>query len=316
MTRNVLIDVDTGVDDALGLLLAIHSDEMNVRAITTVNGNVALETATLNTCKIVEMTGAMHIPVVPGANQPLKRSTHFEHRIHGADGIGGALADMTPTKKPEHAYAPSYMIELAKSSEKPLTFIMTGPLTNLAEALQLCPELPTYVEEVVFMGGVVSDMGNITPVAEYNMFVDPEAAKIVLDAGFKKLTQVGLDVTRKALLTEAHLKQLDGTKYGEYIRQSTSDYMKRYIERNGVKACAMHDPLAVAVAIQPNLVKKKELYVDVETTSRICDGQTVCDFQNRLGQSPNVGVSLEVDADAFLDLFIQTIRIPMEEGTA
>lgn len=92
--------------------------------------------------------------------------------------------------------------------------------------------------------------------------------------------------------------------------------MKRYIERNGVKACAMHDPLAVAVAIQPNLVKKKELYVDVETTSRICDGQTVCDFQNRLGQSPNVGVSLEVDADAFLDLFIQTIRIPMEEGTA
>lgn len=126
MTRNVLIDVDTGVDDALGLLLAIHSEAMNVTAITTVNGNVALETATLNTCKIVELTGAMHIPVVPGADQPLKRSTHFEHRIHGADGIGGALADMTPTKKPEHAYAPSYMIELAKSSEKPLTFIMTG----------------------------------------------------------------------------------------------------------------------------------------------------------------------------------------------
>ena len=312
MSRKVLIDVDTGVDDALGILLAIHSDDVDVAAITTVNGNVSLETATLNTCKIVEMTGASHIPVVPGANQPLVRTSYFEHRIHGADGIGGALAEFTPTKKPENDYAADYMIELAKKSTQPLTFIMTGPLTNLAEALQKCPELPTYLDEVIFMGGVVDDIGNVTPVAEYNMYVDPEAARIVLEAGFKKLTQVGLDVTRKALLTEAHLQQLDDTKYGEYIRQSTSDYMARYIERNGVKACAMHDPLAVAVAIQPALVTTQQLFVDIETSSRLCDGQTVCDFQGRLDQQPNVHVSLKVDADAFLNLFVHTISLPQE----
>ncbi|MDQ0206832.1 nucleoside hydrolase [Alkalicoccobacillus murimartini] len=312
MSRKVLLDVDTGVDDALGIILAIHSKELDVVAITTVNGNVSLETATLNTCKIVEMTGASSIPIIPGANQPLERSSYFEHRIHGADGIGGALADVHPTKKPENVYAPDYMIELAKSSSQPLSFIMTGPLTNLAEAIKKCPELPSYIDEVVFMGGVVADPGNVTPVAEYNMYVDPEAARVVFEAGFKKLTQVGLDVTRKALLTEDHLQQLDDTKYGAYIRQSTSDYMTRYIERNGVKACAMHDPLAVAVAINPDLVQTTLLSVDIETSSRLCDGQTVCDFQNRLQKTPNIHVSLEVDAEAFLKLFVHTISVPQE----
>ncbi|TSB48417.1 nucleoside hydrolase [Alkalicoccobacillus porphyridii] len=315
MVRKVVLDVDTGVDDALGILLAVHSPELEVQAITTVNGNVSLSTATLNTCKIVEMTGQTSIPVIPGANQPLKRVSYFEHRIHGVDGIGGALKDMVPVKQPESAYAPDAIIHLAKTSSEPLTLIMTGPMTNLAEALQKCPELPTYIDEVIYMGGAALDMGNVTPVAEYNMYVDPEAAWDVLQAGFKKLTQVGLDITRKALLTEDHLKRLDDTKYGAYVRESTSDYMKRYSERNGVKACAMHDPLAVATAIQPNLIETKHLYVDIETNSDLCDGQTVCDFQGRLAKKPNAHVGLHVDAEAFLDLFVRTISLLQEESS-
>lgn len=315
MVRKVLLDVDTGIDDALGMLLAIHSPELEIVAITTVNGNVSLDIATLNTCKIVEMAGDTSIPIVPGANKPLKRESFFEHSVHGTDGIGGALKDVVPKKQPEAGYAADTIIHHAQTTSEPLTLIMTGPMTNLAEALQMFPELPTLIDEVIYMGGAAGDMGNVTPVAEYNMYVDPEAARMVLHAGFKKVTQVGLDVTRKALLTEDHLKQLDGTKYGAYVRQSTSDYMKRYSERNGVKACAMHDPLAVAAAIKPELLTTKHLYVDVETNSTLCDGQTVCDFQNRLAHQPNTYVGLTVDAQEFLDLFIRTISLSQEESS-
>ncbi|MCZ8514469.1 nucleoside hydrolase [Paenibacillus filicis] len=309
MQKKVILDVDTGVDDALGMLLAIFSGQLDILGITTVNGNVSLDQATVNTCKILQLAGMdRHIPVIKGANKPLMRPAHFEHRVHGADGIGGALRDMPVHTQPFEGFGPDYIIEQVRKHPGEVTLVMTAPLTNLAIALMKYPELVREVREVIVMGGVVSGFGNVTPTAEYNIYVDPEAAKLVMQAGFPSLTLVGLDVTRRALLTEEHLRELGDSPLADYVWVSTADYMKRYHERNGVRACALHDPLAVGVALNRELVTTRPYYVDVETRSELCDGQTVCDFQNRLGREPNVQVCTDVDADAFLQLFTRTLR--------
>lgn len=307
--KKVILDVDTGIDDALGIMLALGSGRLDVLGITTVSGNVSLERATENTCKILDLLQASQdLPVVPGAAKPLLRPAFFEHRVHGSDGIGGALRGVRPARQAEDRIAADYMIEQIRRHPGELTLVMTGPLTNLALAAAQAPDIVRDVREVIVMGGVVQSYGNVTPVAEYNMYVDPEAARIVLHAGFRELVLVGLDVTRKALLTEEHIERLGDTPYGRYVRESTADYMNRYYERNGVRACALHDPLAVGVAIDRNLVTTGHYYVDVETRSELCDGQTVCDFQNRLQREPNAHVCVDVNADAFLDMFIAALR--------
>jgi purine nucleosidase len=309
MKSKVILDVDTGVDDALGILLAIRSGTLEILGITTVNGNVSLEQATDNTCKILQLAGAERdIPVVKGADKPILRPIFFEHKIHGKDGLGGALSGMRMHKKAEEGHAADFIIEQARRHTGEVTLVMTAPLTNLALAVLKHPGLIHEVKEVIVMGGAVQTYGNVTPTAEYNMYVDPEAAKIVLNAGFSSVTLVGLDVTRKALLTEEHIRMLGDSPISRYVQESTADYLQRYYERNGVRACALHDPLAVGVAISRGLVVTKYHYVDIETRSELCDGQTVCDFQNRLAREPNVHVCIDVNADDFLQLFIRALR--------
>ncbi|MFC5447031.1 nucleoside hydrolase [Paenibacillus aestuarii] len=307
MSKKVILDVDTGVDDALGILLAVKSGELDILGITTVSGNVSLAQATVNTCKILQFAGAEHIPVVRGASKPLLRQEHFEHRVHGKDGLGGALRDMPLHIEPAEGNASDYIVDQVRRYPGEVTLIMTAPLTNLAAALIKYPELVRDVKEVIVMGGVVMSYGNVTPTAEYNMYVDPEAAKLVFQAGFPSLILVGLDVTRKALLTEEHINKLNDATMQQYVRESTRDYLNRYYERNGVRACALHDPLAVGVALTRSVVTMKSYYVDVETRSELCDGQTVCDFQNRLQREPNVQVCTEVDTDAFLAMFLRVL---------
>ncbi|GGF88903.1 nucleoside hydrolase [Paenibacillus albidus] len=315
--KKVILDVDTGVDDALAIMLAVTSGQLDILGITTVSGNVSLDQATENTCKILQLLGvSAGIPVYRGASKPLRREEHFEHRVHGKDGLGGALADMTVSKQAEAEAAADFMIRQVMEHSGEVTLIMTAPLTNLAEALAKCPELIDHTAEVIVMGGVVKGFGNITPTAEYNMYVDPEAAKQVLAAGFKRLTLVGLDVTRQALLSEQDIARLNHPVIAEYVETSTADYRQRYFERNGVQACALHDPLAVGVALNRDFVTVQDFYVDVETRSELCDGQTVCDFQNRLNRPQNVSVCLEVDAPAFLDCFIHSLnQEPKKDGS-
>lgn len=309
MQKKVILDVDTGIDDALGILLAVRSKQFDILGITTVNGNVSLDKATENTCKILKLLDAAEwIPVIRGVDRPLLRPAVFEHRVHGEDGLGGALSGMKLERAAAEGFAPDFIIESAARYPGEITLVMTGPLTNLALAVRKDPRLVHHVKEVIFMGGVVQSFGNVTPTAEYNMYVDPEAAKMVMHAGFPSLTLVGLDVTRRTLLTDEHIGQLADSPFGPYVRQSTADYMKRYFERNGVQACAMHDPLAIGVALNRSLVTTGHYFVDVETRSELCDGQTVCDFQNRLHRQPNVYVCLEVDAEAFFRLFIGALR--------
>lgn len=315
--KKVILDVDTGVDDALAIMLAVTSGELDILGITTVNGNVSLDQATLNTCKILELLGVSgQIPVFRGADAPLIRKPVFEHRVHGADGIGGALGDMQATKAAEIEAAEDFIIRQLSAQPGEVTLIMTAPLTNLARALHKCPELTQHAAEVIVMGGVVQGFGNVTPTAEYNMYVDPEAAKLVLAAGFPRLTLVGLDVTRRALLSAEDIDKLQIPAIRDYVEKSTADYRTRYFERNGVQACALHDPLAVGVALNRSFVTVQDYYVDVETRSDLCDGQTVCDFQNRLGRPANAAVCLEVDAPAFLDCFITSLnQEPKKDGS-
>ncbi|MEI7027510.1 nucleoside hydrolase [Paenibacillus sp. y28] len=309
MKKKVILDVDTGVDDALAILLAVRSGELDVLGITTVNGNVSLAQATINTCKILQLAGAENdIPVVQGADKPLMRPSHFEHKVHGKDGLGGALRDVPVHKQAEPGHAVDFIFDTVRRHSGDVTLVMTAPLTNLALAVMKYPQLIHEVQEVIIMGGVVQGFGNVTPTAEYNIYVDPEAAKMVLQAGFPKLTLVGLDVTRKALLTEKHLDALQDSPFADYVRASTADYMQRYQERNGVRACALHDPLAVGVALNKELVTTGHYYVDVETRSDLCDGMTVCDFQNRLQRQANVHVCTGVASEPFLELFIEALR--------
>lgn len=309
MKKKVILDVDTGIDDALGILLAVKSGEMDVLGITTVNGNVSLDQATLNTCKILQLLEMeQEIPVIRGANKPLMRPTFFEHRVHGQDGLGGALLDMPVHVEAADGHAVDFIVDQVKQHAGEVTLVMTAPLTNLALAVMKYPELVHQVKEVIVMGGVVQGFGNVTPTAEFNIYVDPEAAKIVCQAGFPNLTLVGLDVTRKALLTDEHIRALGDSPIARYVKESTADYMERYHERNGTRSCALHDPLAVGVALNKQLVTTRKYYVDVETKSELCDGQTICDFQNRLSKAANVHVCTEVAADEFLELFIRTLR--------
>ncbi|MCM3785529.1 nucleoside hydrolase [Neobacillus mesonae] len=310
----ILLDVDTGIDDALAVMLAVQTRKEDIVCITTVCGNVSLDQATENTCKILDFIKAGSIPVYRGSEGPLIRKSHYEHRVHGQDGLGGALADYQAAKQADAGFAPDRIIETVMERPGEVTLIMTGPLTNLALALLKRPDLVQYVREVIFMGGVVKGKGNITPVAEYNTYADPEAARIVLQAGFPKLTQVGLDVTRQTLLTEAHINRLSNPAIRDYVAQSTAIYIKRYEEMNGVRACALHDPLAVGVALNPDFVTRNAYYVDVETSSRLCDGQMVCDFQNRWGHAANVLVCEEVNQAAFLDHFIEALNKPIGAG--
>ncbi|MGE6630576.1 nucleoside hydrolase [Bacillus sp. NPDC077027] len=306
--KKLILDVDTGIDDAIGIILAVKSQQFDILGITTVCGNVSVDAATLNTCKVLELIDAGNIPVVKGASTPLLRAPHYEHRVHGEDGIGGALKDAQPKKQADAGFAPDFIIDSVLAHSKEVTLVLTGPLTNLALAIKKCPELIHHVKEVIFMGGVVEGQGNVTPVAEFNTYADPEAAKIVLEAGFESLTQVGLDVTRQVLLTDERIEAFTNQKLADYIRESTDIYRQRYFERHGMWACAMHDPLAVSLAIDKGLVKTETFHVNVETKSEFCDGQMICDFQHQLGEQKNVHVCLEVNADSFFDLMTQVIN--------
>ncbi|MBM7644625.1 purine nucleosidase [Scopulibacillus daqui] len=304
--KKVILDVDTGIDDALAMILAFKSEELDILGITTVSGNVCLDQAALNTKKVLTWLGlGNQVKIFRGADRPLLREPVFEHEVHGNDGLGGALKDME-ADMPEDG-AVDFIIEQAEKYKGELTLIPTAPLTNIALAIRKKPEITQWIKEMVIMGGSVKSLGNITPLAEFNSYVDPEAAKIVFHSDMP-ITLVGLDVTKKALLTDEHIAQLEGSRVGEFVKNATAHYMNNSYKRNGVKSCALHDPLAVGVALDKSLVKTEKLYVDVETKSELCDGQTVCDFGNRLGKEPNIDVCLEVDHEKFIRMFIDYLK--------
>jgi len=277
----VIIDTDPGVDDALALLLAMRSPELKIEAITAVAGNVPLDLTLPNALRMVEIAGRRDIPVAAGAKSPLVRRLVTAAYAHGENGLGGAVFP-EPKTKPVREPAADLIREVVRKFPGEVTLLTIGPLTNIAAALNADPDLAGMVRSLVMMGGSLSG-GNITPAAEFNVYVDPEAARIVFQSWIP-LTMVGLDVTRKTSLTEDHVRQLQAGK--NPVSQAAATIARNAIEHNRERGFVvgpnMHDSLAVAGFLDPSLLQLKEYYVDVETMGELTAGET-------LGYSPNAG---------------------------
>jgi inosine-uridine nucleoside N-ribohydrolase len=321
--QRIIIDTDPGVDDALAILLALRSPELKVEAITPVAGNVPLDYTLPNALRLVEIAGRTDVPVAAGASHPLVRNLITAAHVHGNNGLAGV--DFPPPKiKPVQETATEIIRRLVRSSPGEISIVAVGPLTNVALALRADPELSGLLRSIVIMGGSLSG-GNVTPAAEFNLYADPEAARIVFDAGVP-LTMVGLDVTRKVLFTPEHLKILQAgtTPWSQAAARIMGATIDRLNRGAHPMLEAMHDPLTVANLIDPGILKLKDYYVEVETQGEFTAGETVgySYAPARKSESlvsaesapstsvpdesfrPNAKVATEVDADRFFRLLL------------
>ncbi|MES2255283.1 MAG: nucleoside hydrolase [Pseudomonadota bacterium] len=321
--RRVIIDTDPGVDDAFALLLAMRSPELKIEGITPVAGNVPLELSLPNALRMVEIAGRTDIPVAVGAKTPLQRRLITATYAHGENGLGGAVFP-APKIKPIADPASVFIRQIVRKYPGQVTLIMLGPQTNLATALASDPDLARMIKSVVMMGGSLSG-GNVTPSAEFNIYVDPEAARIVFQSGIP-ITMVGLDVTRKTALTDAHVKVLEAANTqvsmaAAKIARNDIDLNRKAGNRSGPN---MHDSLALASFLDPSLLKWKPYYVDVETTGELTAGETLGYRPNEAGLRgsaptlagtktstmlrdkfvPNANVAIDVDSARFFNLLI------------
>ncbi len=277
----VIIDTDPGVDDALALLLAMRSPELKIEGITAVAGNVPLELTLPNALRMVEISGRTEIPVAAGAKAPLLRRLVTATYAHGENGLGGAVFP-EPKLKPVADPAATFIRQVIREYPGEITLLTIGPLTNIAAALNSDAELAHLVKGLVMMGGSLSG-GNITPAAEFNVYVDPEAARIVFQSGIP-ITMVGLDVTRKTSLTDEHVRVLEAAQ--NPVSQAAAvigrNSLNHNHERGFLVGPNMHDSLAVAGFLDSSILQLQDYYVDVETTGELTAGET-------LGYSPTAG---------------------------
>jgi purine nucleosidase len=307
MKRKVIIDCDVGVDDALALILAFHSPELDVKAVTGVNGNVPLGQVFENIQKVLSLIRPQHKPLIAkGADQPLEGKSIYAHSVHGKDGLGGAKIERKQGEEWWQTYsgpADELITRMAHQSPDELTLIATGPLTDLALGLQRNLEGMRKLREVVIMGGAVRTKGNVTSHAEFNIFVDPLAAKIVFESGLP-ITLVPLDVTHQVFLTsqviEARVQPLHHA-FSQFIIEATGYNITTHRFHTG-EVFYLHDPLAAGVVINPDLVREERLAIDVE----IQEGEHYGQVSESFG-SPNIDVCLKVDAMRFLELFLSRL---------
>jgi inosine-uridine nucleoside N-ribohydrolase len=295
----IVIDCDPGHDDAIAILLALASPELDVRAITTVAGNQTLDKTTRNALVVLEVAGRTDIPVAAGADAPLRRTLRTAAHVHGESGLDGPVLP-EPSVRPVDMHAVDL---LAEAIEPGVVLVPTAPLTNIALLLERHPDVRERLKAIVWMGGAIAE-GNITPAAEFNAFVDPEAAAAVFASGVP-ITMVGLDVTHKALFTRAHADRLrEAGRAGRFVAE-LSDFFQRFHETSyGLDGSPIHDAVAVAQVIDPTLVATCHVNVEVETDSRFCDGRTVVDLRATTGRSANADVGVDIDAARFLELLV------------
>lgn len=300
----VVLDVDTGVDDALALAFAVASPELDLVAVTTLAGNVDVTRTTANTLAVLDWLGAGDVPVHRGASRPLARPHVDAAFVHGTDGLGNA--GLPPGRGQEGAdRGPAAMIRLAQARPGELTLICVGPLTNLAIALNVEPRLPELLRGVVVMGGAYRVPGNVTPRAEFNIYVDPEAADQVFAAPFPRLTLVGLDLTEQVALPRSAWAAAGRAE--DPRRQLVSRVGRRGFLDRELDGLVLHDPLAVAVALDPSLVDDATAGVSVET-----DGEAR--GATRLVGEGSIRVPARVDADRFLGLFGDALGLSTPPG--
>ena len=311
----VIIDCDPGIDDALALLLALASPGLDVAGITTVSGNVPADMGARNAKKVLRQADREDVPIYIGEMVPLGGTYADAMDTHGSDGLGESFLPDVPGEFPEKP-AVEFLEEMLEKEETDI--LALGPLTNLARLFQKRPELIRRVSRFVSMGGSFRSHGNCSPVAEYNYWCDPEAAKICYElsaeAG-KKIEMVGLDVTRQIVLTPnliSYMERLD-KKTGGFVRKITGFYMDFHWEYEGIIGCVINDPLAAAYLIDPSMCSGFDSFLEVETEG-ICRGQTVVDSMNFWKKNPNSHVLTETDAKRFMSFFLSRI-LKKEDGT-
>ena len=308
--KKIILDVDTGIDDALAIGYAVRSSDVELLGLTTCFGNVFLEKATRNTLYVLELLEA-DVPVVPGADRTFSGQDKETETtaIHGEDGLGNTQPpEMNVQQKALAKHASEFIVEQVTLYPNEVTLIFVGPLTNLALSLKRDPGIVDLVDRVVIMGGAVTVPGNVTPVAEANIYADPEAAQYVFESGLP-ITLVGLDVTMRTLLSQEEVQQWreKDTRLSRFFADMTDFYIGAYKKFNpGIKGCALHDPLAVGVVIDPTFVETKPMAIRVDLEGE-ATGRTVPD--ETTGSQPNVDVCLHVEADRFLEHFLKTISL-------
>ena len=311
--KKIILDCDPGHDDMMALMLAASSPEIDLLGVTTVAGNQTGEKTFENARKILTLIGGKDlatgrvIPLARGADVPLFRELTVAPQIHGTSGLDGAELP-APGIEPLDGDAVDFIIDTLKKSDEKITLVPTGPLTNIALTFLKEPGIKNKVKEIVLMGGGVFD-SNITPAAEFNIYVDPEAAKIVFDSGLP-VTMIGLDVTNKSLMTFPIIQDMiSWNGPASRIVGPLMDFFARANRDNfGIDGAPVHDALAVARVIDPDVVETENLHVDVETVSELTRGQTVADVYRVTGNKPNCHVALKVSVERFLELLLGAIK--------
>lgn len=310
--ERVIIDTDPGIDDAQAILFALLSGDFRVDALTTCFGNGDIATTTTNALRLLEMVRIGDLPVYQGAADPLvtrRLGSAAGAAVHGKNGLGNIHLPK-PTLTVGSEYAASELARRVMSAPGEITILSLAPMTNLALAIRLEPGFAEAVKRVVYMGGIVRGPGNVTPVATANIYNDPEAAKIVLNAGIKRLTMVGQDVTRRTRLDDERrnrMDKLDGP-IAKFLHGITNFYGKYYrtIEPD-LLGFPIHDLLVMVYAIRPELFTTVRLSVDIETQGALTTGMTVADLRPISNAVPNVDVCLEADGEAILGLYESVI---------
>jgi inosine-uridine nucleoside N-ribohydrolase len=305
---HIVFDTDPGIDDSLAILLALASPELKVEGISIVHGNCSVEQALSNALGVLELAHASHIPVARGFALPLVQPSLLAPETHGNAGIGYARLPSS-TVQPVAQHSVEFLIEKIMSTPQDITLVCIGPLTNLAVALRMEPGIIEAVKDVFIMGGAIRHQGNTSPLAEFNVYVDPHAAHMVYHSGMP-ITLVPLDVTYQCILTHADVERLQriDSPITRFIADSTRFYMEYHDEYQQIDGCIINDPLALALTFAPELCDYEEHYVDVDLSGGVSLGKTFADFYKMNQRAANMKLALGVRARDFMELFLERME--------
>jgi inosine-uridine nucleoside N-ribohydrolase len=302
---SLIHDCDPGHDDAIALLLALASPELELLGVTTVAGNQALELTTSNAIRVLDHVGRNDVPVVAGADRPLVRARHEATRGHGETGLDGPELP-APSRRPESAHAVDWMARVVFARADPVALVATGPLTNVALLLARHPEVEHRLGPLVLMGGAIGE-GNVTPAAEFNIWADPEAAARVFESDLD-LTMVGLDVTFRALMGQQHARRLAAAgRAGRLVAELYEFYSQAHASRFGAGNAPVHDAVAMAHLLDPSLLDTRLCAVRVDTGPELSRGRTHVDRWGHTDWRQNCRVAVDIDSERFLGLLVQRL---------
>lgn len=301
--KRVILDVDTGSDDAVALLMAGHAPSLELVGVTVVYGNASLEVTSKNTLKALDAAGLGDVPVMRGMARPLTRELPRTNPQQSRE-----LPLPEPRMQPSSQHAVDFLISHFELSRTDTTLVPLAPLTNIAMALLLKPSLADRIPQVVLMGGAWGE-GNVTPSAEFNIYADPEAARIVFQSGIP-ITMVGLDVTHKALVTMDDVEEVRavGTTQARIAADLMTADMEWFREILGLEAVEVFDACAVASVVDPDILVTQPMWVEIETAGELTLGRTVCDISGQTGRKPNVEVGVDIDRQRFLEIVLQCLK--------